>query len=137
MAVTFPNEFPALELKQLVKFISKQDTDHAKVALAAYGILGYAGYQVYGQPTLQLANQGTIAAGGLAANAAPKVEDVVIPREISDKEIVETVQRLNDVINDGKLKGASAGVQDIPKWVFDILFQILETFLNRIKGVQV
>jgi hypothetical protein len=44
----FPSEFPLDAIKQLTLYVTKQDPDLGRVALAAWNILGYAGHMSFG-----------------------------------------------------------------------------------------
>lgn len=39
--MSFPSEFPGLAVQQVLAFVTKKDEDKARLALAAYELLGY------------------------------------------------------------------------------------------------
>lgn len=44
----FPSELPLLAVRQLFKFVKREDQDLGKAALAAWQVLGYAGHLAFG-----------------------------------------------------------------------------------------
>lgn len=114
----FPTEFPALEIKQIVKFITKQDADLSKAVLAGYTILGYAGYQAFGQPVLQLVG---------TANEPPV--------EPTKAQLVASIAEVNDLLN--KIEGVPTlkqGSIQIPQWLMDYVLTLLQTYLKKLLG---
>lgn len=121
---SFPSEFPVVAIQQLVKFVTKSDSDLPKAALAAYNVIGYAGFQAFGQPVLQLVN-----------GTPPGV--VTTTKELTDEEVTEAVQAFNDVINTGPLtsSGLKTSLKDkIPEWLIKYLLTILMNYLTKINN---
>ena len=48
MEPNFPSDFPMDAARQVVKFISRKDSDLSRAALAAWRVLGYAGHLAFG-----------------------------------------------------------------------------------------
>jgi hypothetical protein len=57
MLVAFPKEFPKEAVHQVVAFVTKQDQDLGRAALAAWNILGFAGHLSFGDVVIPTLNQ--------------------------------------------------------------------------------
>jgi hypothetical protein len=58
MSVGFPSDVPVTAIQQIGKFVTKSDSDLGRAALAAWQVLGYAGYQVFGPVQLLTTDAG-------------------------------------------------------------------------------
>ncbi len=147
----FPSEFPANELKQLIKFVTKQDSDIGKAALAGYAIIGYGGYQAFGQPVISgtligakvPTPFGAAPAIGVVATPVGPVVELGKPDEIlndpTPQQVQKCVSEINDLINasqvisQGGLAKAQLTMPTIPSWVYSLILQILETVFTNLK----